>query len=183
MDKTINNGDSILQFENVTKRFPGVLALDSVSFDVLKGEVHALVGENGAGKSTLIKIVTGVYQKTSGSILFQGKLIDYQNPHEALRNGIAAIYQELNLIPALTVAENIFMGHHIRNERGFIDWKKMREEAQKLIDFLEVDVEIDAKVGTLGVAKKQVVEIAKALSLNAQILIMDEPTAALAKRN
>ncbi len=182
MDKTFNNGDGILQFENVTKRFPGVLALDSVSFDVLKGEVHALVGENGAGKSTLIKIVTGVYQKTSGSILFQGKLIDYQNPHEALRNGIAAIYQELNLIPALTVAENIFMGHHIRNERGFIDWKKMREEAQKLIDFLEVDVEIDAKVGTLGVAKKQVVEIAKALSLNAQILIMDEPTAALAKK-
>ena len=91
MDKTINNGDSILQFENVTKRFPGVLALDSVSFDVLKGEVHALVGENGAGKSTLIKIVTGVYQKTSGSILFQGKLIDYQNPHEALRNGIRSL--------------------------------------------------------------------------------------------
>lgn len=182
MDKTIKNGDCILRFENVTKRFPGVLALDSVSFDVLKGEVHALVGENGAGKSTLIKIVTGVYQKTSGNILFQGIPIDYQNPHEALRNGVAAIYQELNLIPALTVAENIFMGHHFKNERGFVDWRKIKEEAQKLIDFLEVDVDVDAKVGTLGVAKKQVVEIAKALSLNAQVLIMDEPTAALAKK-
>ncbi len=174
--------DCIIRFENVTKRFPGVLALDNVSFDVLKGEVHALVGENGAGKSTLIKILTGVYQKTSGTVLFQGKPIAFQNPHEALRSGIAAIYQELNLIPALTVAENIFMGHHFRNGRGFIDWKKMREEAQKLIDFLEVEVDINQKVGSLGVAKKQVVEIAKALSLDAQVLIMDEPTAALAKK-
>ena len=178
----MNNGDCILRFENVTKRFPGVLALDNVSFDVVKGEVHALVGENGAGKSTLIKIVTGVYQKSSGTVFFQGKAIDYQNPHEALRSGIAAIYQELNLIPALTVAENIFMGHHFRNERGLVDWKKMKEEAQKIINFLEVDVDIDAQVGSLGVAKKQVVEIAKALSLNAQVLIMDEPTAALAKK-
>ncbi|MCX6088848.1 MAG: sugar ABC transporter ATP-binding protein [Candidatus Atribacteria bacterium] len=174
--------DHILQFVHVTKRFPGVLALDDVSFSVLKGVVHALVGENGAGKSTLIKIITGVYQKTSGEILYQGKPVAFMNPHNALKNGIAAIYQELNLIPALTVAENIFMGHHFRTERNFIDWKKIWDESQKFIDFLEVDVDIHAKVNTLGVAKKQVVEIAKALSLNAQVLIMDEPTAALAQK-
>ncbi|HHF09319.1 MAG TPA: sugar ABC transporter ATP-binding protein, partial [Candidatus Atribacteria bacterium] len=103
---------AILRFEKVSKRFPGVLALDEVSFDVKQGEAHALVGENGAGKSTLIKIVTGVHRKTSGEIYYEGKPVDFHTPHEALAKGIAAIYQEFNLIPALTVAENIFMGHH-----------------------------------------------------------------------
>uniref|UniRef100_A0A7C3SQI3 Sugar ABC transporter ATP-binding protein n=1 Tax=Dictyoglomus turgidum TaxID=513050 RepID=A0A7C3SQI3_9BACT len=174
--------DPILRFEKVTKRFPGVLALDGVSFDIEKGEVHALVGENGAGKSTLIKIVTGVFHRSSGEIYFEGKPVHFQNPHEALRNGIAAIYQEFNLIPALTVAENIFMGHYFVTKNGFVDWERLRKEAQNLIDFLNVDVDIDAKVRDLGVAKKQIVEIAKALSHNARVLIMDEPTAALAQR-
>lgn len=172
----------ILRFEKVSKRFPGVLALDEVSFDVKRGEVHALVGENGAGKSTLIKIVSGVHRKTSGEIYYEGKPVDFHTPHEALARGIAAIYQEFNLIPALTVAENIFMGHHFLTPRGLVDWTRMRQEAKKLLDFLDVDIDVDAKVRDLGVAKKQVVEIAKALSLNAKILIMDEPTAALAQK-
>ncbi|BER92327.1 MAG: ribose transport system ATP-binding protein [Candidatus Atribacteria bacterium] len=172
----------ILRFEKVSKRFPGVLALDEVSFDVKQGEVHALVGENGAGKSTLIKIVTGVHRRTSGEIYYEGKPVDFHTPHEALARGIAAIYQEFNLIPALTVAENIFMGHHFLTPRGLVDWTRMRQEAKKLLDFLDVDIDVDAKVRDLGVAKKQVVEIAKALSLNARILIMDEPTATLAQK-
>ncbi|MEN3189078.1 MAG: sugar ABC transporter ATP-binding protein [Atribacterota bacterium] len=174
--------ENILKFENLTKRFPGVLALDNVSFSIKRGEVHALVGENGAGKSTLIKIVTGVYQRTSGEVIFDGKPVHFLTPHEALQNGIAAIYQEFNLIPALTVAENIFMGHHFTRRNFLVDWGKMREEARKLMEFLNVDIDVDAIVRDLGVAKKQVVEIAKALSLNARVLIMDEPTATLAQR-
>ncbi|MBC7218136.1 MAG: sugar ABC transporter ATP-binding protein [Candidatus Caldatribacterium sp.] len=172
----------ILHFEKLTKRFPGVLALDNVTFSIRRGEVHALVGENGAGKSTLIKIVTGVYQKTSGEIFFDGKPVHFANPHEALRNGIAAIYQEFNLIPALTVAENIFMGHHFVKRRFFVDWDRMRKEAQELMRFLGVDIDVDQKVRDLGVAKKQIVEIAKALSHKAKVLIMDEPTATLAQK-
>ncbi|HSV31316.1 MAG TPA: sugar ABC transporter ATP-binding protein [Atribacteraceae bacterium] len=172
----------ILEFKQVTKRFPGVLALNDVSFSIRRGEVHALVGENGAGKSTLIKIVTGVFSKTSGEIDFEGEPIAYRTPHEALKSGIAAIYQEFNLIPGLTVAENIFMGHHPLNQRKLIDWGKIQEESQKLLDFLNIDIKPDARVKSLGVAKKQVVEIAKALSLKARVLIMDEPTATLAQR-
>ncbi|WP_427365825.1 sugar ABC transporter ATP-binding protein [Candidatus Caldatribacterium saccharofermentans] len=172
----------ILHFEKLTKRFPGVLALDGVTFSIRRGEVHALVGENGAGKSTLIKIVTGVYQKTAGEIFFEGKPVNFSSPHEALKNGIAAIYQEFNLIPALTVAENIFMGHHFVTRRFFVDWNRMRREAQELMRFLDVDIDVDQKVRDLGVAKKQVVEIAKALSHRAKILIMDEPTATLAQK-
>lgn len=176
-------GDTpILHFEGLTKRFPGVLALDNVTFSIRKGEVHALVGENGAGKSTLIKIVTGVYQKTAGEVFLEGKPISFSNPHEALRNGIAAIYQEFNLIPALTVAENIFVGHHFVRRKFFVDWNRMRKEAQELMRFLDVDIDVDQKVVDLGVAKKQVVEIAKALSHKAKVLIMDEPTATLAQR-
>jgi ribose transport system ATP-binding protein len=172
----------VLHFENLTKRFPGVVALDGVTFSVRQGEVHALVGENGAGKSTLIKIVTGVYQKTSGEVFFEGKPVNFLSPHEALRHGIAAIYQEFNLIPALTVAENIFMGHHFVRRSVFVDWNRIRQEAQKLMRFLDVDIDVDQKVRDLGVAKKQVVEIAKALSHQAKVLIMDEPTATLAQK-
>ncbi len=172
----------ILHFEKLTKRFPGVLALNEVSFAIEKGEVHALVGENGAGKSTLIKIVTGVYSKTSGEIFLEGKPIHFLTPHEALRNGIAAIYQEFNLIPALSVAENIFIGHHFTKKNFIVDWNRLREEARKLMNFLEVDIDVDMRVRDLGVAKKQIVEIAKALSLNARVLIMDEPTATLAQK-
>lgn len=172
----------ILHFEKLTKRFPGVLALDNVTFSIRQGEVHAIVGENGAGKSTLIKIVTGVHQKTSGEIFFDGKPVHFNSPHEALRSGIAAIYQEFNLIPALTVAENIFMGHHFVKRRFFVDWPRMRREAQEIMRFLGVDIDVDEKVRNLGVAKKQIVEIAKALSHKARVLIMDEPTATLAQK-
>ncbi len=172
----------ILIFDNTSKRFPGVQALSDVSFAVEPGTVHAIVGENGAGKSTLIKILTGVHRESGGAVLYQGNKLDYDNPHQALLAGITAIYQELNLVPTLTVAENVFLGHPPKTASGTVDWPAVRENAKRLIGVLEVGVHPDAVVRQLGVAKKQVVEIAKALSMDAKVIIMDEPTAAIPKR-
>lgn len=169
----------ILQLRNITKTFPGVKALDNVHFDVYPGEVHALLGENGAGKSTLIKIVSGVYKPDDGEIRLDGEVVHFNNPREAQQRGIATIYQELSLYPALTVAENIFMGHAPRRY-GAIDWGAMNRKARELLDSLEIyDLDVGRNVGSLTVGNRQRVEIAKALSMNARILIMDEPTASL----
>lgn len=176
--------DSILELQNISKAFPGVQALDNVSFDVRPGEVHALIGENGAGKSTLIKIVAGVYDQDAGEICFQGETMRIQNPRHAQSLGIAAIYQESSLYPDLSVAENIFMGHHPRRGRlGLVDWEEMYARAEDLFDTLNVDTDVQAMVGGLSVANRQRVEIAKALSHDAKVLIMDEPTAALAQQD
>ncbi len=172
----------ILVFDNASKRFPGVQALSEVSFEVDPGTVHALVGENGAGKSTLIKILTGVHRQTAGRVFYNGHDIDFSNPHQALLAGIAAIYQELNLVPTLTVAENIFLGHLPKTSSDTVDWPLMRRKAAELLKFLDVDVDANVLIRSLGVAKKQVVEIAKALSMDAKIIIMDEPTAAIPKK-
>ncbi|MDR0362973.1 MAG: sugar ABC transporter ATP-binding protein [Planctomycetota bacterium] len=174
--------DVVLRFEGASKRFPGVLALSDVAFDVRRGSVHALVGENGAGKSTLIKILTGVHRQSSGRVLYNGADLNFNNPHEALLAGITAIYQELNLVPTLTVAENVFLGHPPKASAGTVDWRAMRVMAGDLLKFLEVDIDPGALVRTLGVARKQVVEIAKALSMDARVIIMDEPTAAIPKK-
>ena len=182
MTTTTTASDPILVFDNTTKRFPGVVALSNVSFSVRPGTVHALVGENGAGKSTLIKILTGVHRPSSGSVTYQGRELRFQNPNEALLDGIAAIYQELNLVPTLTVAENIFLGHPPKTASGTIDWTAMRARARELLDFLEMDIDPGALVRTLGIARKQVVEIAKALATDARVIIMDEPTAAIPKK-
>lgn len=158
-------------------------ALKDARFDVRRGEVQALIGENGAGKSTLIKIVSGVYQPDKGEIWLDGRRVDFSNPREAHLAGIATIYQELGLYPELSVAENIFMGHAPRTKRlGFetIDWEAMEAGAEALLADLNIEnLDVGAKVGALNVGNRQRVEIAKALSLDAQILIMDEPTAAL----
>lgn len=170
----------ILELRNVNKSFPGVRALDNVSFDVFPGEVHALLGENGAGKSTLIKIISGVYKPDDGSLNVQAKDVRFQSPLEAQDAGIATIYQELLLFPALTVAENIFMGHPPRNRFGGVDWSTMRRRAADLLTSLDIrDLEPTEIVGALSIGNRQRVEIAKALSRDARLLIMDEPTAAL----
>ena len=170
----------LLEVRGIEKTFPGVRALSGVSFDVRPGEVHALLGENGAGKSTLIKIVSGVYQPDRGSILVNGEQVHFFTPDDARRAGVATIYQELLLFPELSVAENIFLGHAPLAGAGRIDWRAMRAEAARLLDSLEIDdLSPDQIVGVLTVGNRQRVEILRALSHDARILIMDEPTAAL----
>ncbi len=170
----------MLKLINVSKHFPGVRALDNVQFDMRTGEVHALLGENGAGKSTLIKIISGVYQPDEGELQIDGAAVRFDSPSDAQKTGIATIYQELLLFPELSVAENIFMGHMPRTRSGALDWNQMRRLAHDQLASLDIhDLDVDQLVGTLSVGNRQRVEIAKALSLNARLLIMDEPTAAL----
>ena len=169
-----------LEIRNVSKSFPGVKALDDVQFDVLPGEVHALLGENGAGKSTLIKIISGVYRPDQGRMSILGEDVSFQSPLEAQAAGIATIYQELLLFPALSVAENIFMGHPPLTRSGTVDWRAMRQKTVDLLASLDIhDLEPTDIVGALSIGNRQRVEIAKALSRDARLLIMDEPTAAL----
>lgn len=171
----------ILELNDITKIFPGVKALDSVRFNLKRGEIHALVGENGAGKSTFIKTLTGVHQPDGGEIILEGKKVVMSDPIVAQKYGIAAIYQHAASYPDLSVAENIFIGHEFKSG-PFIDWSKANREAKKLLDAVGADFSPTASVGSLSVAQQQLVEIAKALSMNAKILIMDEPTAALSRR-
>jgi rhamnose transport system ATP-binding protein len=173
----------VLALEGIGKSFPGVQALKAVSFDVVAGEVHALLGENGAGKSTLIKIMSGVHHADEGTIRLDGRPIRLDDPHQARRAGIATIYQELLLFPELTVAENLFMGHAPRRRLG-LDWRAMRARARALLDSLDIhDLDPAQVVGTLSVGNRQRVEILRALSQDARILIMDEPTAALTEHD
>jgi ribose transport system ATP-binding protein len=168
----------ILELKHIKKDYPGVTALDDVSLDFLPGEVHAIVGENGAGKSTFIKVLTGAVPPTGGEIYFNGTLVRNNSPGKSLEMGIVAIYQEFNLFPFLSVAENIFYGRYPK--RGFvIDYKKMEQRVKELMDELNVDINPSAQVKDLTVGYQQIVEIAKALSHNAKVLIMDEPSAPL----
>jgi rhamnose transport system ATP-binding protein len=174
----------VLELTDISKSFPGVQALKGVRFDMRAGEVHALLGENGAGKSTFIKIISGVHRPDQGSIRIDGQEVAFASPLEAQRAGIATIYQELLLFPELTVAENVFMGHAPRTRLGAIDWPRTRAQARELLASLDIhDLDVNQVVGTLSVGNRQRVEIAKALSQNARILIMDEPTAALTERD
>lgn len=172
--------DYVLELKGITKTFPGVKALDNVHFQLKKGEVHALMGENGAGKSTFIKVITGVHKAEEGEIFLDGRKVSFKGPKEAQAAGIAAVYQHPTSYPDLTVAENIFMGHEIIRT-GIIWWKKMNEEAGGLLAQLDADFMPTDEMGALSVAQQQMVEIAKALSANARIIILDEPTAALTK--
>lgn len=176
----------ILTLNGITKQFPGVLALSGVQFDLLPGEVHAVCGENGAGKSTLMKIISGVYQPSGGEIVYKGQPVEFASPLQAETAGIAIIHQELNLIPHLSVAENIFLAREPRSRflglSVLVDRKRLQLEAKRHLDRLGVDISPDALVRTLSVAQCQMVEIAKALSLNAEVLIMDEPTSSLTEQ-
>lgn len=174
----MSNQDELLRIEGIRKTFPGVVALDSVDFDLRRGEVHVLLGENGAGKSTLIKMLSGAYQPDSGRVLVDGEEVRIHGAQDSERLGIATIYQEFNLVPDLTVAENIFLGRQPRRY-GLIDRRTMEAEAAELLARVGVNVSPRARVRELGIARLQMVEIAKALSLDARVLIMDEPTAVL----
>jgi rhamnose transport system ATP-binding protein len=169
----------ILELGNISKRFSGVEVLHDVSFSLRSGEVHALLGENGAGKSTLVKVVTGVHQPDGGVIKLDGSPVHFGDARESLQAGIAAIYQELSLFPDLNVAENIFAGRQPTAAGGRIDWRKLYAEADALLASLGVHLELKQKARNLSIAQQQMVEIARAISINARILIMDEPTSSL----
>ncbi|MFI9431022.1 MULTISPECIES: sugar ABC transporter ATP-binding protein [Streptosporangium] len=170
--------DEILRVEGLRKGFPGVVALDGVDFSLRSGEVHVLLGENGAGKSTLIKMLSGAYHPDGGRILVDGEPVEIRTAGDAQRLGIATIYQEFNLVPQLTVGENLALGRPPRRF-GFVDTKRMHEQARELLQRVGVEVDPRTPVARLGIARMQMVEIAKALGLNARVLIMDEPTAVL----
>jgi ribose transport system ATP-binding protein len=171
---------SLLQMKNISKRYPGVLALDDVSFEVGRGEVHCLLGENGAGKSTLMKILSGALKKDSGKIFIEDKEAVYSTPSEAQKLGIGIIYQDFKLIPELTAADNIFLGSELmKSSFSFLDKRKMNELAQKALKELGEEIRADIPVNKLSVAQRQMIEIAKATHRNIRILAMDEPTASL----
>lgn len=171
---------NILELRKITKQFPGVTALKEANFELRAGEVHALVGENGAGKSTLVKIITGVLKPTHGEIIYEGERVAWHNPQESITRGIAAIYQDPAIFPDLNVAENIFMGHqpHSPTTRR-IYWQQLYAQTEALMNSLHVQIKPTDKIRGLSIAERQLVEIAKALSINAKIVIMDEPTSAL----
>lgn len=170
--------DYVLELKGITKIFPGVKALNHVQFQLKAGEVHALMGENGAGKSTFIKVITGVHKAEEGEMFLNGKKVEFKGPRDAQAMGIAAVYQHPTSYPDLSVTENIFMNHEIK-KHGIIQWKEMNRKAQELLDQLDADFKPTVEMGTLSVAQQQMVEIAKALSTHAKIVILDEPTAAL----
>lgn len=176
------NGD-LLRLKRITKVFPGVVAVDNVDFDVSHGEVHALVGENGAGKSTLIKILGGVYQPDGGTVEFDGEEVFFTSTHQSLMSGISVIYQEFNLVPDLSVAENIYIGREPKRIGNlFINWKKINTDAQNVLDRLDAQIDPRKFVSDLPLAERQMVEIAKALSFKSKLIIMDEPTATLTEK-
>lgn len=178
----VPNSEYLLAAEGVRKEFPGVVALDDVTFRLKRGSVHALMGENGAGKSTLMKILAGIYHPDRGSVKLKGVEIQLQSPLDALENGIAMIHQELNLMAPMTVAENIWIRREPLTRLGFVDHKEMNRKTAELFNRLNIAIHPQTKVGELSVANRQMVEIAKAVSYESDVLIMDEPTSALTER-
>ncbi|MCX6383274.1 MAG: sugar ABC transporter ATP-binding protein [Actinobacteria bacterium] len=178
----MNENNVFIELRNIRKIFPGVVALEDVDFDVRYGEVHALVGENGAGKSTLIKILGGAYQPDGGEILIEGKPVTIAATSMAQHFKIAVIYQEFNLVPDLSVAENIFIGREPKIGKSFINWKKINTDAAQILKKLDIDINPRKFISDLSVAEKQMVEIAKSLSMDARMMIMDEPTATLTEK-
>ena len=171
--------NTVLRLEKISKRFPGVNALTAIDLAVEKGEIHALLGENGAGKSTLMKVLSGIYRPDEGRILLDGTERQFASYNEAVAAGVSIIFQEFSLIPDLDAVENIYLGREQTNALGFLTRKSMRAEARALFEKLGINIDLDVPVCKLSVAQQQFVEIAKALSLNARILILDEPTATL----
>ena len=171
--------ESLLQMRGVTKSFPGVQALTAIDFDVRRGEVHALVGHNGAGKSTLIKILTGAYARDGGHVVLRAKEVSFASPAASQAAGIATIYQEVNLVPYLTAPENIFLGREPRTRLGMVNWARMRRDAAKLLDGFGIRIDLTVPVTQISVALQQMVTIARAVSLDASLVVMDEPTSSL----
>lgn len=174
--------DIKLRIEKINKSFPGVKALDDINFSVKKGSVHVLCGENGAGKSTLMKIINGIYNQDSGNIYLDGELVDINSPVEAQEHGISMIFQELNFVPEMTVEENFVAGRWPTNKLGKVNWKQAREIARKLLEEEELDYSLDKKLKNLSISDIQLLEITKAVSYDADIIIMDEPTSAISEK-
>jgi ribose transport system ATP-binding protein len=172
-------GGTVVEIDRLSKAYPGVQALDSIDLFIRGGEIHALLGQNGAGKSTLIKVLSGVNRPDSGRIFVDGRAVSFRAPHEAQRNGIFTIYQELSLVPDLSVAENIFIADLPRGAFGTVDWRKLRKEASETMEWLGFSLDVDDQVRDLSVAQKQGVELAKALHHEAKVVLLDEPSAAL----
>ena len=171
----------IIEMKDITVLFPGVRALDEVSFELLPGEIHILLGENGAGKSTLVKVLSGVNKPESGTVYLQGKEVSFTNTKEAIDAGVAIVYQELNLVPHMTVAENIFLGREPQ-KNGVLSWRTLYRNAQEVLDNLGVKLDVRARLDSLSVAQNQMVEIAKSVSRDVKVLIMDEPTSSLTNK-
>ena len=169
----------LIELRKVSKFFPGVIALNKADLKLYSGEVHGLMGENGAGKSTLIKLLTGAYKPDEGEVLLDGQPLKVNGPKDAMNMGLTAIYQELNVIPKLTVWENIFLGRELRNKKGLLDIPQMKERAKELLQQLRQNIDVDEKVENLGMGHQQMVEICKALVLESRLIIMDEPTSSL----
>ncbi|MDR1107848.1 MAG: sugar ABC transporter ATP-binding protein [Spirochaetaceae bacterium] len=175
-------GQALVEIRNITKKFPGVAALRDVSFTINSGEIHALIGENGAGKSTLIKILSGLYKPESGGeIVFAGEGLREYSPLESLHRGIVVIYQDFSLFSNLSVLENIALGPYVKDGKRMVDWKAMRAIAEAAMKKLQIQIDLDVPVGSLSVAKQQLVAIARALANQARLLVLDEPTSALSK--
>jgi len=172
---------SLLEFDRISKSFPGVLALDAVSFGIEPGRVRGLIGENGAGKSTLLKVLSGAYTPTHGTLRQGGNAVGFRGTADAIQAGIAVIYQELHLVPELTVEENLFLGH-LPHTFGVLAHGHLRSAARRQLEFIEEDIAPREKVGRLSIAQRQMVEIAKALTLGARIIAFDEPTSSLSAR-
>ena len=175
----MQRSEPMIELSGIAKHFGNVQALQGVDFNLYPGEVHALIGENGAGKSTLVKILAGVHRPDAGIMKVAGEVVELHSPTQAQALGIAVVHQEPMLFPDLDVAENVFMGRHPRDRFGRVDWKRMYREVDQLLASLDVPLSSHTPVQGLSVAEQQLVEIAKALSLQAQVLVLDEPTAAL----
>ncbi len=176
-EKTVS--DIILEFKNITKEFPGVKALDNVSFSIKRGTVHVLCGENGAGKSTLMKIINGLYKATSGTVYYNGEELKVSDPTQARQLGISMIYQELNIVPNMSIADNIYLGREIMKNRFIVDDKKLLKTAELYMKEQGLNYNLKAKMSTLSVAQAQMIEIIKSISCNAKVILMDEPTSAI----
>ena len=175
------NGGNAVEMTNIHKTFPGVQALDDVSFDVRAGEIHALVGKNGAGKSTLMSILTGLYPPDSGTIRVRGEVIEHMSTHRSQEAGISIVAQHARFVPGLSVAENLFMGQMPTVQGGFVDWRLLRKDASDRLERLGLDIDVKKRMEEMTVAERQLIEIARALFTDASVIILDEPTAPLPK--
>ena len=179
---TAGQQQPVLEARHVSKSFPGVRALQDVSVAIHPGEIHALVGENGAGKSTLIKLLTGVYQLDEGELLHQGKPVSFPNPRAAQLAGISTIYQEVNLVPLQSAARNLYLGREPRNKLGLVDFRTMTRDAKALLRDFQIEADVEAPLSSLGLGAQQMISVARAIALDANVVIMDEPTSSLEAR-